>query len=298
MPNFEVKGNRCIYCGKEKAKLTDEHIVPFSLGGNHVLLKSSCKQCQNIMSRFEGDVARGLWGEARDAYGAPSRNKKSSRIKAKKQADRTKVNLKPLESGQDSIQFPMKEFPAGLVFYEMGKAGILQGLPDDCDLSPQWQLKVVSDDARRDAFLAKHPGRLVLSFKHVPESFGRLLAKIGYGNILTVLNPDDFQPLALDYILGRKQNISYLVGSTEAMKGDVVGYRLRNMLTGYYDYMFIVVEIRLFANVFSPIYHAVSGVVQGASNVERVIKKMGSSALHVLPFGAPKTVESLSLIHI
>ena len=69
---IESKG-ACIYCGAADVKLTDEHIVPLSIGGQHVLLKASCNECNKITSKFELDVARGLWGDARNSYNAPSR---------------------------------------------------------------------------------------------------------------------------------------------------------------------------------------------------------------------------------
>src|SRR4051812_37896737 len=66
----------CIYCGRGDIQLTDEHIVPFALGGSHLLQKASCLVCADITKKFEQDVARGLWGDARASYGAPTRRKK------------------------------------------------------------------------------------------------------------------------------------------------------------------------------------------------------------------------------
>jgi len=56
--------------------LSDEHIVPFSLGGKHVIREASCSDCANITKKFEQRVARDLWGDARNSYDAPSRRKK------------------------------------------------------------------------------------------------------------------------------------------------------------------------------------------------------------------------------
>jgi 5-methylcytosine-specific restriction endonuclease McrA len=57
--------SHCIYCGKNGVPLTDEHIVPFSLGGQHILQNASCLECADITKKFEQDVARELWGDAR-----------------------------------------------------------------------------------------------------------------------------------------------------------------------------------------------------------------------------------------
>ena len=109
----------------------------------------------------------------------------------------------------------MAEYPAGFVFYKMCQAGLLQGLPEDVDVSSKWQLAVIDDDKRRKLFLARYPKRkLTLSFRHVPHDFGRLLAKIGYGQVLTQLDPGDFRPICIPYILGQKDNVSHVVGGT------------------------------------------------------------------------------------
>jgi 5-methylcytosine-specific restriction endonuclease McrA len=44
--------NRCIYCGTLE-NLTDEHIIPYGLGGRSILPKASCSECSNITTNFE-----------------------------------------------------------------------------------------------------------------------------------------------------------------------------------------------------------------------------------------------------
>ncbi len=74
-----------------------------------------------------------------------------------------------------------------MIFYKMDKAGLLRGMPSDVDISFAWKLVSVVDDAKLKVFETKNPGRLTARFKHVPESFARMIAKIGYGQVLTVL---------------------------------------------------------------------------------------------------------------
>ena len=64
---FSSKG-RCIYCGRDDVNLTDEHVVPLSLGGQHVIEGASCSSCAKIATKFERDVAREMWGDARIHY--------------------------------------------------------------------------------------------------------------------------------------------------------------------------------------------------------------------------------------
>src|SRR3954453_11909244 len=66
----------CIYCGTRGVELLDEHVVPFSLEGQHILEGASCRTCADITSRFEGDVAQDMWGDARNSYNVRSRRKR------------------------------------------------------------------------------------------------------------------------------------------------------------------------------------------------------------------------------
>src|SRR5262245_63413163 len=66
----------CIYCGTRGVVLTDEHVIPLSLGGQHILEGASCRSCADITTRFERDVARDMWGDARSSYNVQSRRKK------------------------------------------------------------------------------------------------------------------------------------------------------------------------------------------------------------------------------
>ena len=192
---YEPKG-ACVYCGTIDGPFSDEHIVPYFIGGSHVLREASCADCARITSEFERRVARDLWGDARVAFDAPSRRKR----------ERGKSLVMPGPDGRvTGPAIPADRYPAGFVFYKMDEAGYLQGLPEDRDTSGEWTLAMIDDDGRRERFLADNPDRqLALTFRHVPDAFGRLLAKIGYGQILTGLDPSDFDPICLPYVLGHK----------------------------------------------------------------------------------------------
>jgi HNH endonuclease len=49
---------QCFWCDGEFDRLTDDHIVPQSLGGTLDFIVQSCEQCQTILSKAEGEVAR------------------------------------------------------------------------------------------------------------------------------------------------------------------------------------------------------------------------------------------------
>jgi hypothetical protein len=50
--------------------------VPFSLGGNAVIEKASCKECQRITSYLDGYLARHVFGDFRIHRGIQTRNPK------------------------------------------------------------------------------------------------------------------------------------------------------------------------------------------------------------------------------
>src|SRR5712671_1076196 len=116
----------CIYCGKTEMPLTDEHVVPFALGGQHILEDASCLACADVTKNFEQDVAREMWGGARTSYNAPSRRKKQRK---------KYILLTDPENPARRIKVPYNEYPAAMVFYKMGRAGLLEGMQDSVDLA-------------------------------------------------------------------------------------------------------------------------------------------------------------------
>lgn len=266
----------CIYCNRSGVRLTDEHILPLSLGGSHVIEKASCDDCARITSRFEGEVARNMWGDARNSYSGPSRRKKKRP---------TIYTFEDIGSPGQRIMIPFNEYPAGMVFYLMHPAGILIGAHPTHDQSKTWQFRVVADEERIRIFEVKYPGRLVIRFKHVPDEFARLIAKIGYGQILCSLDPSDFDPICVPYILGKKDNPSYIVGGRWSIPPPIPGirYELSSNCVGTQEALVLVAEIRLFANCHTPVYHAVVGTVSGAEHVARVIEKLAARVTCVFP---------------
>lgn len=263
---YDTKGC-CIYCGDKNSRRSKEHIVPYSLGGGHVLRDASCLKCADITKRFEQHVARDLWGDARTAYGAPTRHKR----------ERKRIIIVPApENETPPLKVPASEYPGAFVFYKMSPAGLLQGFSEDVDISRFWKMVVVDDDNRRERFIKKYPGKHRVRFRHVPESFGRLLAKIGYGQVMTMLDPGDFSPICLPYILGDQNNLSYVVGGTleNQIPQPENGYSISTVGFGSREKFMIIALVRLWANIHSPAYHVVVGDVSGRENVDRVLRKL------------------------
>ena len=186
----------CIYCGRKDTRRTDEHVVPFSLGGQHVLLDASCDSCADITKRFEQDVAREMWGDARNSFNAPTRRKKQRK---------THIVLTDPDNSARTVKVPYSEYPAAMIFYKMQRAGILEGVPHTVDLSAMWEFVAVCDTAKANEFERRFGIKLTAKFRHVPNSFARLLAKIAYCHTLCALEPGDFRPICVPYILGESR---------------------------------------------------------------------------------------------
>ena len=253
-PAYYASKGACIYCGATNVQLNDEHIVPYSLGGSHVLRKASCAGCENMTKKFEQDVTRGLWGDARTSFDQPTRRRRQRKSHIEM--------LDPVEPGRKQL-VPASEYPAGFVFYKMGPNGFFRGLTEDTDISASWQLVMIDSELRRDAFFDRHGRHAVLQFKNVPEAFGRMLAKIAYCQVLTALDPGDFRPIILPYITGVKKNISYIVGSKDGQPEPGDGYRLTTFTGEIGETLLLLVQVRLFANTHAPTYEIIVGDISG-----------------------------------
>ena len=158
----------------------------------------------------------------------------------------------------------------------MPPAGILLGHPLNVDQSVLWQLVMVCDPEKAKAFEQKWGIKLQAKFKHVPDDFARLLIKIAYGQILTSLGPDEFNPICLPYLLNSGMNNSYIVGGRwdcpPVMDG--VGYSMGTNFIRFPDRLLLIAEIRLFANCMTPVYHVVVGDVVGSEAVANAMLKI------------------------
>tara|TARA_R110000824_G_scaffold366730_2_gene555518 strand:+ start:13953 stop:14528 length:576 start_codon:yes stop_codon:yes gene_type:complete len=167
----------------------------------------------------------------------------------------------------------------------MSRAGLLEGLPEDLDISPGWKISTITDTNRAKEFQERYGRPLTAKFRHVPKSFGRLIAKIGYGQVLTSLDVEDFTPICLPHILDDKRNVSYVVGGSLEYPPPIkeLGYSLRMMGFGDYKRMMILVEVRLYANNSMPVYHVVVGEIRGQTNIDTALKKLDYPEIHLFP---------------
>ena len=98
----------CIYCGTTDPDLSREHVVPLSLGGNHVLLKASCNQCARTINQFETFCAHTLFGPYRVRGDLPTRRPKERPLQLP-------LGLVDAEGVPYDVEISPSEHPAALL---------------------------------------------------------------------------------------------------------------------------------------------------------------------------------------
>lgn len=202
---------KCIYCGvleSKTEKLTDEHIVPYSLGADAYLPQASCKNCAKITSYLEGYASREIFGPLRIFYNIQSRRKKIDLNDLEVQfesASGTRVESISRSKLPPILFLPLVE-PAGIFF--------------DREPSPMKEIGVwrwqTNDFEERMKQLCR-PGEFKYSFSHFSKAnvFGRTLAKIAHTVAISSLGVDTFEPFLPPVILGADKNVGFLVGAHE-----------------------------------------------------------------------------------
>jgi hypothetical protein len=197
----------CIYCGS-KENLSDEHVVPFALGGNVILPDASCPNCAAITSAFEGSVLRGFMREGRTAGRFPTRRPKERPttlpLSIKRGDEMESIALAPVES-PGFLQLPMLESAAFLVgrppvngLIPCGSELLGFGKPPD-KVAADLKTTTIQTSAKIDL-----------------AAFIRMLAKIGYSFAVAAQGPYPLDEVpVLSLILGSAFDGSTWIGSAE-----------------------------------------------------------------------------------
>ncbi len=164
---------RCIYCG-ETNDLTDEHIIPFALGGNAVLPKASCKKCNKITRGFEETCCRPMLGPIRIRLNLQTRRKKE------------RPKHLPLDiagpNGRKSIQVPAMDYPAVCIGIRLDPPSMIRGAPPSGKVTGELFGKRAQF---AEAILQKGDSAVIGKF--VMEPFCRMIAKIGHAHVMAAM---------------------------------------------------------------------------------------------------------------
>jgi hypothetical protein len=159
-------------------------------------------------------------------------------------------------------------------------------MPEKVDLSSMWQFSAVHDDAKAKTFEKTFGIKLTVKFRHVPDSFARLLAKIGYCNLLCILDPGDFRPICVPYILGQKSNLSYIVGGNFDIAEPIQAWATYSIRSASVPQIGLCCSRKFgCSRTRTPTYHVVIGDITGADKIASTLKKLGDITVAQMPMG-------------
>lgn len=255
---------RCIYCGIKDEKLTDEHVIPFALGGTMILRDSCCESCRDITCRCERNPLNENWAEVRACLDYPSRKRNFENeyfkldVVLKNGEDKT-LNLKKKEV-LGLAQFLEYNLPA-IFNKEQYKNGItVRGA--SC-------FRFGKD---LDKFGNKYNIKQIkYSVEHKGNNFEIMLAKIAYTFVIACLGLDCFEEcFVLPSILRKVDDIGLWLGCDPNGKIiPLIGIQNgKNALKiGTFkplgtDKELIMVRMKFFANTDTPEYIVVVGTLK------------------------------------
>lgn len=251
----------CIYCGETKLsagvrKFSDEHIIPFSFGGNLLLPEACCRRCERTINKqIETPVLSHEWGDFREKRKFPSRNKKNKKRRAP-------IEVRRVDGVAMSI--PSAEYSTPVLLYKFREARILSGLGPSADRF-HWTVDVLSDHDEEMEMQRKFPEwDKTHALKARPYPFARFVAKVAYGYAVAEYGLAGFRPLVTDIIRGLSQDYFYTVGGSWDIEPAVSGgdhileIQIRIMAPSR---ALIVVNVRFFSKIRMPSYHVVVGEI-------------------------------------
>ena len=249
----------CIYCGS-KNKLTDEHIVPYGLGGTFILPKSSCLACAKITGKIERTCLRTMLGDLRSW-----RN-----IRRRRRGKKNKYIPRPMlaQIGNRLAPYaaPSSDERADVaMMFALDAPTILSGKsPIDGQFHRGiWVNGAIGQKAKETAALAfNEPVRRIASQASFnPELFSKMLAKIAHAHAMAD-EAGQFNPLLPPYIVGDAKHLTgFLVGGepNPVPNSNTLFEVSLLRVKGITDAKYLMSRIRLFGDLGAPVYYVVVG---------------------------------------
>lgn len=250
-----------MYCGETRCELTDEHIIPLSLGGRLQLYEASCKSCEDITKKFEQVVARTIFHPFRTYMQFPTRRKKE-------RPSSFRVRIENRDGSIDHAMLPADLHPSPAIFVTWGFPRLLGGNSrDDGKMECHYIMYIPDKSSIRKSFERLNAMEFEQpSFHALP--FARLPAKIGYtfGIYKACITPSPLSQLPY-FIIGRSDDYFDFVGGEPADENEqkqilapgapYIPHRLQITQETYAGRKFAVVNIRLFMPFGGPHYKVV-----------------------------------------
>ncbi len=277
----------CLYCGAHAGdvELTDEHIVPFSLGGNAVILDGSCKTCAKETTKIENEVGRKVWWDFRTNIGEQTRRPK----------ERPKVGpftVSINSAAPEVMTVPIPDRPFFTPMPVWGMPGLLTAGQPSANFQEYkahvfyWvppNIREILDLRHGDVAELPFP-----NFRIDHEKFARAIAKIAYCQTVAHYGLHGFRRLVLpDIILGRYSQVPYFVGcplvNPEPPADPKVKHIVQLSVVDRGHLKLLLGKVRLFANSGttehgSPTYYVVCGAPLPGAKRDRSRNENGADA--------------------
>lgn len=249
-----VPVGRCIYCDASE-KLSDEHIIPYSFGGNLVLRQASCLACAAKTAGLEQHVCDTILQSTRVHRVFPTRGKRApvKELFVSTNGVAHKIS-KDIHPGAMFLPwFSPPWFPEHRPFSVSMTGGSLWGTAPN----PVERLKGL-------------PPGTGLSVKFKPDKFARVLAKIAHGFAVLSLGTEGFDPFLKKVIISEEGEVGRFVGMTPFgvnSKPPVADGHLHLLDLDFVtndDVRYVVARIQLFCDwEKSPHYVVICGTLRG-----------------------------------
>lgn len=212
---------RCIYCGDDQAKLTDEHVIPYALGGHTAVFeKASCEVCANTIQKYEQRILRGQLGVFRARIDAPTRNRKDRPTHQDLHFVEVDSCGRPIRD-LGSRTFSIDDAPLNLSVWELAAPRIIGEMRTEQEhLGRPWASISHSETQSAVAMRLAREVAEETGAKHVAvkvdtinrEDFLRFLVKTAHAYAVFEKGLDAFRPLTTDLVLARHSDLAEYVG--------------------------------------------------------------------------------------
>ena len=244
---------KCIYCDNSD-DLSDEHIIPFGLGGTLVLPDASCPDCAKHTTRFERAVLRGeLW---------PVRVHRAMQSRRKHRSAPQTYKLDIVRGGaEETVELPLDEYPILVPFLDFSPARLAVGADSKRGIDVAGVVTVAfgPDPAKVLRKLGATTIRPRVTTHPVP--FAQMLAKIGYsmaaatGALQLLSGPSPIR----DVILGINPCVGDYIGTLTYPLSTHSGQLHRVVVLPDSKTGHLVADIQLFSDSNAPRYGVLLG---------------------------------------
>lgn len=254
----------CIYCGSAE-QLTDEHVLPYGLGGALVLKKASCKACSKVTANLEQRLLRGHWWAYRKLLGIKTRSGAYPKYRS--------VNLVSRTGDKSPVQVLWDDYPVVAILEFDSPSVLSNGCRPGAPFAKNAGLKLVGNGPSRA--LVDGSMRAILPWEKIEYPIGfdsgdllRFIAKVAHGYAIHQYGLSACEQYFLPkLILGSGDGALSFVGgcSTELLKPKLPGAELHALVDRRVDDL-LLVNLQMFRDAGEPppIYEAVVGRIATA----------------------------------